>query len=311
MPVDSSRIENVETLDLLVFIEIARSGSFGRAARTLLIATPSASTRMTRLEEKLGCQLFVRTPRGSQLTAEGRTFLTYAQRTLTILDEAHHAVLSDQSRRAVAAVPASLGWVIFPRILHLWSMMSITGDCRVAHSREAIEFILDGTASIGLVINTPLPASVTGHTVCRSPMRAVVAAEHPLAHADTVSLDDAVSHGVAIYRWGPEAVALAGTFDQTPRAGSNNVHLIGLPSTVLDLVASTAIVGIVPEFAARSALIAGGVVTVPLRMPEWSVEVQLVHRRDASEDISVRALTDNIDVLVSDLALPQPAPSET
>src|SRR5690625_2575580 len=119
MPMDTSRMENVETLDLSVFVEIARSGSFGRAAQKLLIATPSASTRITRLEEKLGCQLFVRTPRGSQLTAEGRTFLSYAQRTLTILEEAHHAVLSDQSRRAVAAVPASLGWVVYPRILNL------------------------------------------------------------------------------------------------------------------------------------------------------------------------------------------------
>lgn len=304
MPMDTSRMENVETLDLSVFVEIARSGSFGRAAQKLLIATPSASTRITRLEEKLGCQLFIRTPRGSQLTAEGRTFLSYAQRTLTILEEAHHAVLSDQSRRAVAAVPASLGWVVYPRILNLWSTMNITGDCRVAHSKEVIEFILDGTASTGLVINTPLPASVTGHEVCRSPMRAVVSAQHPLAEADAAALDDARASGVAIYRWGPEAVALAGTFDETPHTGQNNVHLIGLPSTVLELVETSNVVGIVPEFAARSALLDGRAVTLPLRMPEWSLEVQLVHRREAGDDISVRTLVDNIDKLADDLILP-------
>lgn len=297
-------METVETLDLLVFTEVARAGSFGRASRNLLITTPSASTRITRLEKKLGCALFVRTPRGSQLTAEGRTFLTYAQRTLTVLEEARNAVLSDQSRRAVVAVPASLGAVTYPRILHLWSTWNITGDCRVAHSREVIDFILDGTAALGMVINTPLPNSVVGHRVCRSPLRVVVAHDHPLASAESVALDDARIDGVAIYRWGPEAVALAGTFDQALRGGRNKVHLIGLPSTVLDLVHSSHYVGIVPEFAARTALLADDVVELPLLLPEWTLEIQLVHRRDTADDTSVRAVTENIDSLAADLTIP-------
>lgn len=303
---DTARVENVETLDLLVFTEVARAGSLGRAARNLLVTTPSASTRITRLEQKLGCTLFVRTSRGSRLTAEGRTFLAYAQRTLLILEEAHHAVRSDPSRRAVVAVPASLGSVTYPRILRQWSTMNITGDCRVAHSREVVEFILDGTASIGLVINTPLPNSVVGHTVCHSPLRAVVSVDHQIALAHEVSLDDPRINGVAIYRWGPEAVALAGTFDHALRAGQNRVHLIGLPSTVLDLVGASGFVGIVPEFAARAALLDESVVALPLKMPDWSLEVQLVHRRDTSDDVSVRSLTDNIEALAADLTLTAP-----
>ncbi|MGO3233817.1 MAG: LysR family transcriptional regulator [Microbacterium sp.] len=295
--------ENVETLDLLVFMEVVRSGSFGGAARRLLITTPSASVRVSGLEKKLGCRLFTRTPRGSQLTAEGHTFLTYARRALTILEEAHHAVLSNQPQRAVMAIPASLGSVIYPHILDLWTTMNITGDYRVAHSREVIEFILDGTASLGMVINTPLPNSVVGHRVCRSPLRAIVSADHPLARASSVALDDAQMRDVAIYRWGPEAVTLASTFDDAVRVGRSKVHLIGLPTIVLELVRSSRFVGIVPEFAARSAIVGRDAVILPLQLPEWSLDVQLVHSHHLTEDPSVRALVNDIAVLTEQLTL--------
>jgi DNA-binding transcriptional LysR family regulator len=57
---------------LVSFAEIARTGSFGQAAKTLHIAQPALSRQIKQLEASLGISLFDRTPRRLHLTIEGR-----------------------------------------------------------------------------------------------------------------------------------------------------------------------------------------------------------------------------------------------
>lgn len=56
-------------------VEIARQGSFTKAAQNLHIAQPALSMAVTRLEEELGVALFNRTTRRVTVTAEGQQFL--------------------------------------------------------------------------------------------------------------------------------------------------------------------------------------------------------------------------------------------
>ena len=57
---------------LVSFAEIARTGSFRRAAKTLHIAQPALSRQIKRLEAALRINLFDRAPRRLHLTIEGR-----------------------------------------------------------------------------------------------------------------------------------------------------------------------------------------------------------------------------------------------
>jgi LysR family transcriptional regulator, benzoate and cis,cis-muconate-responsive activator of ben and cat genes len=57
---------------LVSFAEIARTGSFRQAAKTLHIAQPALSRQIKHLEAALGIYLFDRTPRRLHLTIEGR-----------------------------------------------------------------------------------------------------------------------------------------------------------------------------------------------------------------------------------------------
>jgi DNA-binding transcriptional LysR family regulator len=57
---------------LVSFAEIARTGSFRQAAKTLHIAQPALSRQIKQLEAALGIYLFDRTPRRLHLTIEGR-----------------------------------------------------------------------------------------------------------------------------------------------------------------------------------------------------------------------------------------------
>ena len=57
---------------LVSFAEIARTGSFRQAAKTLHIAQPALSRQIKQLEAALGIYLFDRAPRRLHLTIEGR-----------------------------------------------------------------------------------------------------------------------------------------------------------------------------------------------------------------------------------------------
>ncbi|MGH3424045.1 MAG: LysR family transcriptional regulator [Nocardioidaceae bacterium] len=282
--------ENVETLDLIVFLAVARTGSFGAAAGEMRLATPSVSGRMSSLERKLAVELFVRTTHGSTLTQAGRRLVPYADRCLAVLREGHSAVRSDTRNRLTVAAPASLGSAVFAPVLRILSEASFGAHCRVAHSEEVISYLVDGTADVGLALNRVVPRDLIAHRLCRARMLAVCHPEDSLAHRQVVGFDELLTTSVAVYRWNPEAEALAEVFQHPRRPSGRPVHLLGLPSAVIDLVAENHYVGIVPEFGAEEPLRAGRVVTLPLALPDWTLDVQLICRRDNANTAGVKAL---------------------
>ncbi len=61
-----------------VFVCVAECGNITAAAERLYISQPAVSQIIRQLEDALHCELFLRTPRGVRLTAEGETLLRYA-----------------------------------------------------------------------------------------------------------------------------------------------------------------------------------------------------------------------------------------
>ncbi|OZM78131.1 hypothetical protein CFP66_32855 [Pseudonocardia sp. MH-G8] len=274
----------------MVFLAVARCGSFTAAAAELLLATPSVSARMTSLEQKVSSELFVRTRRGSTLTPAGERFLAYARRCLELLHDAHDAVRAPERRRLVVAAPASLGLVVFPAVLDVLSAAALNAHTRVSHSSEVIGQLLDGTADVGLLLSRMARPGVIVRRLLRSNIVTVAHPDNPLAGRRAVAVTDLLDSAVAVYRWNVEAEVLAETFAHPRRPSDRPVHFVGLPSVALDMLDHHGYVAIVPAFAAADALRAGRVVELPLALPGWALEVQLAHRADAAESAGVRAL---------------------
>jgi len=68
-------------------IEVARSGSLGKASEVLLIAAPNISRSIKELESDLGITIFDRTQNGMKLTPEGEEFINFAKGILDRIDE--------------------------------------------------------------------------------------------------------------------------------------------------------------------------------------------------------------------------------
>ena len=70
------------------FVAVTDAGQFSEAAADLSITQQAVSKRVAALENSLGARLFVRVPRGVQLTADGHAFLPHARELLQAAERA-------------------------------------------------------------------------------------------------------------------------------------------------------------------------------------------------------------------------------
>jgi DNA-binding transcriptional LysR family regulator len=88
----------MELSDLAVFRSVARTGGVTRAAQQLHRVQSNVTTRIKKLEDRLGVTLFVREGRGMRLSAHGAVLLEYAERLLALADEARDALRDSHPR---------------------------------------------------------------------------------------------------------------------------------------------------------------------------------------------------------------------
>ena len=87
-PIGPVPLDRISWDDLRVFVVVARTLSFRKAAITLRTSSSTIVRRMERLEESFGFRLFDRLPEGVGLTAEGRSVYTSAQQ----MERASHSL---------------------------------------------------------------------------------------------------------------------------------------------------------------------------------------------------------------------------
>src|ERR1700733_1725720 len=83
----------MDRLDVMrLFVRIAETGSFSRAALAAGVGQPTASKQIAALEARLGAQLLQRTSRGLSLTDEGQAYYEACLRLIAEFEGAEQAV---------------------------------------------------------------------------------------------------------------------------------------------------------------------------------------------------------------------------
>ncbi|MBB4684089.1 LysR family transcriptional regulator [Amycolatopsis jiangsuensis] len=291
----------LETQDLTVFSAIARLGSFSAAAAELRLAAPSVSTRIATLERRLGTTLFERGARGSTLTPAGQRLAGYARRCLDLLDEAVQNLDTGTPERLVLAAPNSFATTVFPLALGALDGLPIAVHGRVAHSREVVEQVRDGSAHGGFLLTQVATGSLRSERLAASPLVAVCRPDHPLSAGSGLTLDDLVASTLVVYRWDAEGEPLAAIFDHPRRRRDHPVHTTGSPEAAVRLAIDSDHVAVVPRFAARAFLREERVRELPLRLPRWSVELRFVHLAANADRPGIAALLDALPRLRAEL----------
>ena len=82
----------MEIKQLEVFACVARNLSFSKAAERMYLSQPTISSYISSLEKCLGVQLLVRNTKEVSLTKAGQDFLIYAQKILSLREQAMHSI---------------------------------------------------------------------------------------------------------------------------------------------------------------------------------------------------------------------------
>ncbi len=138
------------------FCEIARQGSFTRAADKLFLTQPALSLQVKALEEELGEALFERVPNRLRLTVAGELLCGHAQAVLARLEVARgeiSALRQELRGRLVMATSDTNCTYVLPRVLQAFreKYPQVEIEIRNKMSPEVARLVLDHEVDLGLV----------------------------------------------------------------------------------------------------------------------------------------------------------------
>ncbi len=140
------------------FLAVVATGSFVDAAQRLYVTQSTVSSRIQRLEEELGAELFVRNKAGTTLTAAGRQFQRYASILTRTVEQARHEIGVVSGFRATLTVGCRIGlWEdLLLRWLPLFAKLApdIAVRAIAGLEEDLMPALIEGRADIG-VMYTP------------------------------------------------------------------------------------------------------------------------------------------------------------
>jgi DNA-binding transcriptional LysR family regulator len=146
----------VDLHKLRIFVTIARTGGFTRAADVLSMTQPTVSQQLALLETQIGTPLIERHTRRLRLTAAGEMLLGYAEQLLALADEAGEATrtaagIADRTLRLGAG--HSLATYLLPPLLRRYRELYPQHRVRViaGNTAELLALTAAGTIELALV----------------------------------------------------------------------------------------------------------------------------------------------------------------
>ena len=201
---------------LRLFVRVAHTSSFTKAGRELGLSQPSASRRISELEEDVGAALFIRSTRAVTLTEAGSDYLARVEAILSALNEADQAARGTTELRGHLRVALSTSFgvrEVIPRIGRFMSAHpALHVDLRMADDRQ--DLIVEGV-DVAFRFGTLKDSNATATMLGRCP-RILVASPDYLARAGMpLQPEDLADHSFIM---GPPGAGVRGwTFEKGGR----------------------------------------------------------------------------------------------
>jgi DNA-binding transcriptional LysR family regulator len=140
------------------FLVVVATGSFVEAAQRLHVTQSTVSTRIQRLEETLGAELFVRNKAGTTLTSAGQQFQRHAAVLTRTVEQARQEIGVVSGYRATLTVGGRIGlWEdLLLRWLPVFAALApdVAVRALIGFEENLMETLIDGRANI-CVMYTP------------------------------------------------------------------------------------------------------------------------------------------------------------
>lgn len=266
---------NLTLRQIRYFIAAAEAGQMSMAAKELNVSQSAVTIAILQLEETLGVSLFDRQPGGVRLTAEGSRFLGRARNILAAVDDALYSPLREnvsETGHVRIGLTYTVGGYFLPR--HHARFRQTYPNIAVElieMPRDSLETaIVDGEIDMALMLVSNLRnhREIDYETLLRSRRRLWLPAGHDLVSAQRITLADIADRDYIML-----------TVDEADQTASRYWKRAGWQPKVMFSTSSVE--------AVRSMVAAGMGLTILSDMVyrHWSLDGQLIERRDLEDDI--------------------------
>src|ERR687891_1160484 len=184
---------------LLTFREVARLGSFSRAAEELSLTQPAVSHQILALERQLGIRLIDRRPGGLALTAAGALLLRHADAVsgrLRLASEQLGALVAEQGRQlAIGAFPSAIATIVPQALVRIRAAQpELEVSVSEGTMEELVAAVRDGTLHLAVLFQDAAAPrrdhdDLERHDLFDEPMVAALPPRHRLARRRRIDLE--------------------------------------------------------------------------------------------------------------------------
>lgn len=188
----------MHSIFLKYFDEVARQKSIRKAALVLNVSSTSVNRKILSVEDRLGVQLFDRSPEGVELTAVGSILLEHCRKVLHDYERAR--ILIDDMRDLRTGhinihTIDSIAVGCLPRAINEFSKVypDISIAVATAQPEDVMQAVADGQADIGVAFTLSDHPGVRVLSEKSAPFGVLMRPDHPLAGRSGVTVED-ISH---------------------------------------------------------------------------------------------------------------------
>lgn len=190
---------HVDLVSLRLLVFAAETLNLTQAANRSNMTLSTASKRLTELERITECALFVRLPRGVELTAAGRGIVDHARHILDSVNRMAcdandfamgvrgHVRLTANTSAVVQFLPQDLATYLADNPLVRIGMEEALSD-------DIVAAVLNGRADIGIFADNVTSDELVKRVYRRDQLVLLVPVEHPLARFSELALAEALDH---------------------------------------------------------------------------------------------------------------------
>ncbi|NBA96619.1 LysR family transcriptional regulator [Pseudomonas sp. R5(2019)] len=284
---------------IVIFVSVARAGSFTQAAAQLGITKSAVGKSITRLEERLGLKLFHRSTRQLTLSVDGEEYFASCANALDEIAEAEETLSSKQrtpSGRLRIDMPAAYGrQVILPILFNMakkypkLQFAATFTDYYIDPIEEGVDLLIrfgDLRDSNGLIARR---LTTQRQIICASPL-------YLQSQGCPQSLDDlAKHHCIAVYRRGHQQFwSVCADQEDTSKILVPAAYLLSDGDSIVEAARQGLGLCQMPEFMLRSYLDSGELIEVLSAFAPRDLEVHAVWPKARNLLPKVRHVVDEL-----------------
>ncbi|NUN50170.1 MAG: LysR family transcriptional regulator [Candidatus Brocadiae bacterium] len=284
-----------------VFCQVARLGSFSKAANAVYLSQPTVSEHMAALERTLGARLFDRVRGAVTLTPPGKVFLEHAERLLALQRAAVRALedLKGAVRGELEIGGSTIpGTYILPGVVRTFRTRhpDVRVVIRTGDSSEIVDMVESGRIELGIVGSKVKRRGIEAREIARDELVAICAPGHPWARRKQIEAGDIAGEPFVIREQGSGTrEAMEREFAQAGIGPLNIAVEVGSTEAGKEAVKAGLGVTIVSRRAIVTELAAGAIAAARVKGVDMSRALVLVTSTERTQSGVAKAFLAHLD----------------